>query len=154
VKSVTLPPWFTGWDAPVAYDLAPPARQLLQTLFRFEDSLVKALLKLDRQVDDAKAGKTLDRKALHAAVADVIDSAKDLGDYDASCFTAILDRLIQAGSNGTAVRDSAVIVEVKPRRGPLAGKSVTRFLASGPKNPAEIAEDDIEIAAAAGGRAR
>ncbi len=54
---------------------------------------------------------------------------------------AVLDDLIQKGSNNVARRDSAVIVEAVPRTGPRAGIKTTRFLAMGPKNPSELAID-------------
>jgi hypothetical protein len=77
----------------------------------------------------------------------MVKAAGDVGQYDVSCFPVILDRLIQFSTEGQARRDSTVLLEVTPSKGTLAGKKITRILAGGPKNPAEIAVDDTPAAA-------
>jgi hypothetical protein len=153
LKAVVLPAWFTGEKKDVEVGLTSEAVFLVERLFRFEDKLVAALLALDVQVDEARSGKTIRFDALNRALAEVLECAKDLGEYDASCFTAILDSLIQIGSGGSARRDSTMLLEVTPRKGMLAGQKVTRLLAVGPKTSAALAEDapaEALITAAAG----
>lgn len=141
LRAVVVPGWLVGSKNRVELGLTGTMVLLVERLFTFEDSLAKSLVALDRQVEDAKAGKALDFVQVNAAIADVLKAAASVDEYDASCFAAVLDALAQKGSGGRAMRDSAVIVEATPSAGPLAGKKVTRYLAAGPKNPAELAVD-------------
>ncbi len=147
LRGVVLPAWYTG-GAPQEVGLTSEMVTLVDRMFRFEDKIVEALLGVDAQVDSIKAGKTIDFRKLNEAIKKMVDAAGDVGEYDASCFPAVLDRLIQIGSPN-ARRDSTVLIEVTPAKGPLAGKKVTHMIAAGPRNPAEIAEDDTETAAVA-----
>lgn len=131
----TIPAWATGGTVQRPF-LKREKLAIVNTLFNRERSLVKALLHLDALVD---AGAK-DFEPLNDALRDFLSAGGAL-DEDASVFTAVLDRLIELGSRGTAVRDSAVIVEATPQTGPNAGKKVTRHLAAGPKDPAEVAVD-------------
>jgi hypothetical protein len=152
LKAVVLPAWFTGEKRDIEVGLTPAAVLLVERLFRFEDKLVAAMLALDTQVDEARSGRSMRFDILNRALADVLECAKDLGEYDDSCFTAVLDSLIQQGSGDTGRRDSTMLLEVAPRKGRLAGQKVTRLLAVGPKTSAGLAEDAAEgiITAAAG----
>jgi hypothetical protein len=141
LKAVVLPAWFIREKKDLEVGLTSEAVSLVDRLFRFEDKLVAALLALDIQVDEAKSGKTIRFDALNRALAEVLECAKDLGEYDASCFTAVLDSLIQTGSGDGGRRDSTMLLEVTPRKGKLAGQKVTRLLAVGPKTSAALAED-------------
>ncbi len=133
--ATTVQPWATGGEVQHPL-LNRPKLAIVNALFNRERSLVKALLQLDALVD---AGAK-DFEQLNDALRGFLSAGGAL-DEDASVFTAVLDRLIKLGSRGTAVRDSAVIVEATPQTGPHAGTKVTRYLAAGPKNPAEVAVD-------------
>jgi len=151
LKSIILPSWYTG-GAPEEKALTAEMVSLVDRMFRFEDEMVKALLDVDAQVDSATTGNTVDFEKLNGAVLKMTKAAGDVGQYDTSCFPVILDWLIKAGSGGAAKRDSTVLIEVAPSKGKLAGQKLTRMLASGPKNPAEIAVDaqPANVSAAAG----
>ncbi len=141
LKAVVLPAWFTGNAAPLTVRLSGEMVALVETLFRHEDTFVKSLLALDGVVDDAMRGKPIRFDSLNRALEQFLKSVRNLQQYDSSAVTAIFDRLIQIGSGGAAPRDSAVLIEVTPRQGPLAGQKITRLLASGPKDPGLLAED-------------
>jgi hypothetical protein len=100
-------------------------------MFRYEDAMVKSLLSLDRQADS----RSVDFAALNHALGELMQSAKDLGEYDSSCFPAVLDSLIQSASGGGARRDSTMILLITPRQGKVAGRTITKVLAMPPKNP-------------------
>jgi hypothetical protein len=144
LRAVVLPAWFTGEKKDLEVGLTSESVSLVDRLFQFEDKLVAALLALDTQVDEARSGKSIRFDALNRALADLLACANDLGEYDASCFTAVLDSLIQTGTGGSGRRDSTMLLEVTPREGKLAGKKVTRLLAIGPKSSAGLAEDGAE----------
>jgi hypothetical protein len=155
LKAVTLPAWYLGEDRPREMPLSREMVILVDRLFRFEDSLVRSLVAIDEQVESVKAGRKLDVAAMDKAVRALVDAASKVGDYDASCFSAIIDALAYQGSRGAVARDSAVILDVTPREGALSGQKVTRYLACGPKNPTEIAVDKaVEKVALAVRRAR
>ncbi|MEO8592664.1 MAG: hypothetical protein ABI759_05045 [Candidatus Solibacter sp.] len=153
-RGVTVPSWFSGWPTPTQVNLRPsPDLDLLDRLYRFEDRMVAGLLAVDAQVealDQLPPGGTVDWKKLDSAIRKLVDAAGKVAEYDDSIFPVILDRLIQLSTKGTAKRDSTLLLEVTPTTGPLAGQKITRILASGPKNPAEIAIDDTVAEAQAG----
>lgn len=147
-RGVTLPSWFTGGAAQQVNLRPDPDMPLLERIFKFEDEMVDGLLAVDAQVDaldNLPPGGTVDWNKLNAAILLMVKAAGKVAQYDDSCFPVILDRLIKISTNGTAKRNSTVLLEVTPTKGDQAGKSVKRILASGPKNPAEIAVDDTAV---------
>lgn len=131
LKGVVLPGWLTGKNKETEVGLTGEMVALVERMFRYEDAMVKSLLALDKQVDS----RTVDFAALNHALGELMRSAKDLGEYDNSCFPAILDSLIQSASGAAARRDSTMILLITPRKGKIAGRTITKVLAMPPRNP-------------------
>jgi hypothetical protein len=140
LRGIVLPPWVAGTTVPVTRAVTPEMAELVDGMFVTEDQVVEALLKVDALVDEGRRSKPIDFASLNAAIRKLLSRGGAL-DEDGSLLTAVLDDLIQKGSNGVAQRNSAVIVEAVPRTGPRAGVKATRFLAMGPKNASELAVD-------------
>jgi hypothetical protein len=154
-RGVTMPGWFTGIGTQQVSLRPMPDLALLDRLFRFEDDMVAGVLAVDIQVaalDNLPPGGTIDWEKLNAAILQMVKAAGSVAEYDDSCFPVILDRLIQTSTNGTAKRDSTLLLEVTPSKGSVKG-TITRLISSGPKNPTEIATDETAqlVSAAAGG---
>jgi hypothetical protein len=150
-----MPGWFTGIGTQQVSLRPMPDLALLDRLFRFEDDMVAGVLAVDTQVvalDNLPPGGTVDWEKLNAAILQMVKAAGSVAEYDDSCFPVILDRLIQTSTNGTAKRDSTLLLEVTPSKGSVKG-TITRLISPGPKNPTEIATDEAAqlVSAAAGG---
>jgi len=143
LKSVFLPAWFIGQKKPIEVSIPGNMVELVQTLFNYEDSLVEAMQSLKRGMDRVRQNQKVRFGDFKEAIDGLIESAKNLGGYDASCLPAILDRLIQLATGGTASRDTIMILEVKPRSGPLFRQTVTRVLAASPKTTDVVAADTV-----------
>ncbi len=145
-RGITMPSWFTGMATQQVLLRPDPDLTQLEAIFGYEDKMVAGLLAVDARVeemDHLPAGGTIDWKKLNDAILKMVDAAGSVARYDDACFPVILDRLIHVSTGGTAKRDSTILLEVTPSKGVAAGKKITRMLSAGPKNPGEIATDEI-----------
>lgn len=126
-------------------DLRPAQKLVLRTLYRVEEDYLKGLVDLDKVVDDLReqrAGVSIAK--LNDVTRHFVQTADDVGFGRANAFFVVFDRLVMAGSGGTANRDSMVMIEVTPP----AGEKVTKLLSAAQAG----AEEPAQVGAATGGR--
>lgn len=108
---VTLPEWYTKRH-PQSVQLLNAQKSVLTSLYRLEESFIKAYKKLSQTILSLDSGKTgIAAKELDRQVRNLVALSDDLGEYRQNTFFVVLDYLVSLRTKGKT-RDSSLVLEI------------------------------------------